>query len=122
MIAKKTQKTHVIRVSGELYRFYKELGSGRIQHGLIEAKTIVNLVKRDPAKVLQLAFEEYANTIKAFCPDNHYQHFVDSMLPVIHNKFHKTGEVDARILSLRRPETPIDDFDDKKKEDVIDAS
>lgn len=78
---------------------------------------IYDLVNRDPSLILQRKLEEYVNTIMAFSNENHYQHFVDSGLPAVLNKFNRTGKIDINLFLTRRPEKSIDNFTGKKEEE-----
>jgi len=115
------EKSIPMRIPIKLLKKIEKRGNGDFRAGLFHMDTVCEVVENDPVIILQKGLENYGNLIKAFASENHYQHYLNSNLPAMLNKFNKTGLVDNRILNSRL-EKPISKFlenDKEEKNDIL---
>jgi len=113
MEKKKTPKTMLVRITKEHKKRLDSIGKGNHRHGLAELMGIYDLINRDPSILLLKEWDHFSDMIKAFTPDNHYDHYIKSNLSAVIRRFITSGNVDDSILNTRL-EKPISEFDKEK--------
>ena len=95
--------------------YIKKIGNGNFRHGLAKLINTFEIVNRDPSILLLKELEHFSGMIKAFSPENHFDHYLKSNLPAVMRKFVMTGVVDGAILN-GRVEKPIENFNKNQEE------
>jgi len=114
---KKDKKYPVKRIPERYLLKLKKIGDGNWRHGLDKVLDTYEIVIRDPRIILRKELENFGNIIKTFADENHYQHYIDSGMPVLLRGFVETGNVKPTVLFRKRQEKPIDEFQKKEEGD-----
>jgi len=110
----KKEPSTTTRIPNNLFDKYQKIGEGNVRSGMEKTMNIYEFVEKDPSILLERELDHFSNLVKAFLPDNHYKHYVESRIPAFLVRFIRTGHIDINFLKKVREESSIEEFEEKK--------
>ena len=87
----------------------KEIGDGNPREGLTKALAFYDELMMNPERILMKDVDIFMSHLKLYYPDNHYNHFDN--FPAVVRKFLKNGFPDFNIITSKRFEKNLKEFD-----------
>ena len=117
----RNEKSIVRRVPTEVDKYIEQYGQGDFKYGLRQIIDWHKRLVKQPEQVIFADIDQLATHVKELLPDNHYEHYLNSGLPQLLVAFAKSGRVNSRILTEKRPEKSIDNFseDDENAATIV---
>lgn len=117
MKEKKKQKmelSETMRVPKNQKQKLRQIGEGNPRIGLTKILTTYENLTSNPEQILMKDCDVLMAHVRLYCSENHWNH-IDNF-PAAFRKFIKTGYFDFSIMSDKRYEKPIDEFEGESKD------
>jgi len=114
---KNSQKTSKKDISSPMrIPFYqknklKKIGQGNPREGLTKVLGVYDTLMANPERILMKDVDTLMNHLKLHYSDNHYSHFDN--FPAVFRMFLKRGSPDFSIMTGKRSEKSLDEYEDE---------
>jgi len=105
----KNKKYPPKRIPTNQLKKLEKIGEGDWRIGLTKLITTYENLMTNPEQLLMKDCDALMAHVRLYCTDNHWNH-IDNF-PAVFRKFLKTGYFDFSIMSDKRHEKPIDEFE-----------
>ena len=112
---RKNEKSTTQRIPNYILTELKQIGNGNWKDGLLSTITTWKIMNKNPEIKLMHDVDIFMSDLRLFYSDNHFKHFDN--FPAVVRKFLKTGYPDFSIMSNKRFEKPLKEFEEDAAKD-----